>query len=179
MKRMSMAVLYCWGLFTWRAATVTCALCLASLCNLSAQAISAVQAKAADLSATLPTLKLSYSAGKTLTIQPDWYPDRQDFQPIAIYCDQTLQVSLQFPPGFAGQAILVGVADGGGLITTPSNSAAVSIGKDGKASFAYQAPHSSGHYRIGFRFGSRDSLLPLAVIEPSLAGTAPNCPRAD
>jgi hypothetical protein len=134
-----------------------------------------------DLSGQLPLLTLTYIKGnaKTLSVQPDWYADHFDFQPIAIYADQILQINLQFAAAFGGQTIFIGVLEGAGVITTPTNFGAVTIGKDGKSSIGYQAPHDPGHYRIAFRFGSRDVALPLTVLDFSDAGKASNCPKAD
>ena len=138
------------------------------------------QTGTSSLEAQLPGLTLSYGNGKTLNVGLDTYPDRQQFRSVSVFAGQTLQLNLQFPAATAGQSFFVGVVeDTGGLITTASKSASVTIGKDGGASFSYQAPLTSGHYHIAFRFGSREALFPLSVIDSSQAWRPSNGPRTN
>jgi hypothetical protein len=131
------------------------------------------------LGAQFPGLKLVYGKGKSLNVRPDRYPDREDFEPIAIYPDQQLQLTLQFALSAAGQTIFVGVVDGSGTITTATNSGAVIVGSDGTVSIGYQAPHDPGHYQVAFRFGAQDSVLPLTVLDSSQAAKPGHCPRTN
>jgi hypothetical protein len=132
-----------------------------------------------DLSNQLPVLKISYGTGKSLSIGPDYYADHWDFIPVAVHADQVLQVNLQFPSSFAGQSILVGAVEGAGLITTPTSAGAVVIANDGTVSVGYQAPHSSGNYRIAFRFGSRNTGLPVIVLDALQGQGTGNCPTTN
>ena len=131
-----------------------------------------------SLAAQVPALALSYGSGKTLAIQPDWYPNKQDFQPIAVYVGQALQFTLQFPTAFAGQTIAVWLDEGPATFTTPTNSGVVPIGQDGRVTIGFQAPQNSGHYHLVFQLGSRNSVLPLSVRDLSQMGTPANCPVA-
>lgn len=127
-----------------------------------------------------PFAAVRYGANyaKSLTLAPDSYPDHQDFCPIAVFTDQALLINLQFSRLYAGQSIQVGVDDGAGVVSSPTNSGAVTIASDGSVSIAYTAPHTPGHCRVAFRFGSQDSSLPLAVLDPSEAGKPTRCLKA-
>jgi hypothetical protein len=154
----------------------------------------------------LAFLSLSYvvnGAGKTLPVGTDCYPDHQDFQPIAIYPDQTLQINLQFPSNYVGQIIFVGVEEenaSGGIVmsstssgavatdtdaygavstSTPPRSVAAPIGTDGTVSIGYQAPHNPGHYHVLFGFGPLKPVLPFTVLDSDEAARPGNCPRTN
>jgi hypothetical protein len=136
--------------------------------------------QAATLSAAVPAATLAYGSGKTLALRWDFYPDHQDFEPAGIYPDQILQINLQFPLTSAGKTISVSLDEASGLITTPTNSGAVTVGKDGSVSIGYQAPHDPGHYHVRFQFfGAHDSVLPFTVLGAAQAGKTLRYQKAD
>lgn len=132
-----------------------------------------------ELGKPLPTMTLSYGAGKSLTVNTQRDAAKESYQPVVVYVDQVLQVRLQFDPALAGQNISAGTAEEEGEITTHTNSGLFIIGPDGAVTFGYKAPHDPGDYHLGFRFGSHDTAIGLLVRDTSDMGNASAAQRAE
>lgn len=84
--------------------------------------------------------------------------------PIGLQPNQTVDVSVQFPAGRAGESIPVSVWDGG-KISTASNNALV--GGDGRLTFTFQAGSSPGLYRVVLQPASEEYCVRFWVINPN------------
>ena len=123
----------------WICAIATCACCASW--QLNAQTSSGL------------TATIQFSKGQTLTTT--------DFsQPIGVQVGELVNITLQFPPGRAGEPVTIEALNGG---STSAGSGILAVNPDGSVNFAFVAPAAVGSKSVNIHKGSENFLLRFSV----------------